>query len=129
MKHRDLHPGDIILVWGDAKIVERVDRTHIATRGCNGYLELWAYGEDHLEFVKFENRIHLKDLGFYDSGDALEFNTYDGYVVRWTKEYCFIINERDKYPAKTMKSKYCTTLNQVQQFFYEIVGTELKLDI
>jgi hypothetical protein len=129
MKYRDLHPGDIILVWGDTKVVERVDRTHIATRGPNDHLELWSYDGDHLDSIKFENRLHLKDLGFTEDHSILVFDTYDGYVVRWTKEACFIINERDKYPAKTMKSKYCATLNQVQQFFYEVTGIELKLDI
>lgn len=125
MKYRDLHPGDIILVWGDTKVVERVDRTHIATRGSNDRLELWAYGEDHLEFIKFENRLHLKDLGFYDSGDALEFNTYDGYIIRWTKDLCTITNERENCP----KGKHCKYLNEVQQFFYETTNVELNLDI
>lgn len=125
MKYRDLHPGDIILVWGDTKVVERVDRTHIATRGSNDHLELWAYGEDHLEFIKFENRLHLKDLGFYDSGDALEFNTYDGYIIRWAKDLCTITNERENRP----KGKYCKYLNEVQQFFYETTNVELNLDI
>lgn len=126
MKYRDLHPGDIILVWGDTKIVERVDRTHIATRGYNDNLELWAYGEDHLEFIKFENRLHLKDLGFYDSGDALEFNTYDGYIIRWAKDLCTIANERKNCCPR---GKYCKYLNEVQQFFYETTNVELNLDI
>ena len=125
MTYRDLHPGDIILVWGDTKVVERVDRTHIATRGCNDHLELWAYGEDHLEFITFENRLHLKDLGFYDSGDALEFNTYDGYIIIWAKDFCTIINERENCP----RGKYCKYLNEVQQFFYETTNIELNLDI
>lgn len=126
MRYRDLHPGDIILVWGDTKVVERVDRTHIATRGYNDHLELWAYGEDHLEFIKFENRLHLKDLGFYDSDDALEFNTYDGYIIRWTKDFCTITtNEKENCP----KGKYCKYLNEVQQFFYETTNVELNLDI
>lgn len=125
MTYRDLHPGDIILVWGDTKVVERVDRTHIATRGSNDHLELWAYGEDHLEFIKFENRLHLKDLGFYDSGDALEFNTYDGYIIIWAKDFCTITNERENCP----KGKYCKYLNEVQQFFYETTNVELNLDI
>lgn len=126
MKYRDLHPGDVILIWGDAKVIERVDKTHIATRGPNDHLELWAYGEDHLDFIKFENRLHLRDLGFIEDGDALVFDTYDGYVIRWTKEVCYIENDRIK---KLAKHDCCTTLNTVQQFFYEVAGIELKLDI
>ena len=41
--YRDFHPNDIILVYGDIRIVERVDRTHLATRGANDSLELWSY--------------------------------------------------------------------------------------
>ena len=43
MTSRDFHPGDIILVYGDIKVIERVDRTHLATRAANDSLELWSY--------------------------------------------------------------------------------------
>lgn len=118
MNYREVSPGDIILIYGEMKRVERVDRTHLATRGPRDSLELWGWGEDHLDFIFRENKLHLKSLGFIERGDSLILNE-----VEWFTNHVYINSESDKYMA------YCNTLNELQKFYYKHTGKELNIDL
>ena len=121
MNYRDFHPGDIALVYGSPKKIERVDRTHIATRAENDNLELWAYSED-LRPIIHSDKLWLLDLGFAYKDDYYVYDTNDGYVVYWKPINC-IVEDREGSPHR----KRCKTLGDVQQFFYQISGFELPL--
>jgi hypothetical protein len=118
--YRDFHPGDIALVYGTPKRIERVDRTHVATRAENDNLELWAYSED-LRPIIHSDKLLLLDLGFAYKDDYYIFDT-DGYVVYWKPINC-IVEDRGGSPHR----KRCKTLGDVQQFFYQCSGFELPL--
>lgn len=122
MGYRDFHPGDIALVYGNLKEIERVDKTHIATRAANDNLELWAYSED-LFPVSYSDMIQLMNLGFIYKDDHYIYDTNDGYVVNWKFDDCLIKDREGIY-----HSKRCETLGDVQQFFYQISGFELPLN-
>ena len=120
MNYRDFHPGDKVYVYGDVKTLERVDRTHVATRGEYDHLELWAYSED-LRPITHSDKLILQDLGFAYKDDYYIYDT-DGYVVYWKPINC-IVEDREGSPHR----KRCKTLGDVQQFFYQIAGFELPL--
>ena len=121
MNYRDFHPGDIALVYGNPKRIERVDRTHVATRAANDNLELWAYSEE-LRPIVHSDRMLLLDLGFAYKDDYYIFDMNDGYVVYWKPINC-IVEDRSGTPHR----KRCKTLGDVQQFFYQISNFELPL--
>lgn len=121
MTYRNFHPGDKVLIYGDIKTIERVDRTHLATRGPNDQLELWAFSEA-VQPITHSDRLVLLDLGFaYDKDDFI-FDTHDGYVVHWKPINC-VVEDREGRPHR----KVCSTLGDVQQLFYQIAGFELPI--
>lgn len=121
MNYRDFHPSDIALVYGVRKQIERVDRTHIATRAENDKLELWGYS-DGITPITHSDKLNLLDLGFAYKDDYYIFDT-DGYIVYWKPINC-IVEDRKGTPHR----KRCKTLGDVQQFFYQISGFELPLN-
>ena len=117
MNYRDVSPGDIILIYGEMKRVERVDRTHLATRSCNDSLELWGWGEDNLDFISRENKLHLKSLGFIEIGNTLKL---DDVIWDIRNGHCYI---------KGFKFYNCNYLNDVQNLYYKRIGKELQLSL
>lgn len=115
MNYRDVSPGDIILIHGEIKRIERVDRTHLATRGPNDSLELWSWEEDHLDFIFREDKSNLKSLGFVEVGDNLKLDN-----VLWDIKngYCYI---------NGFKFYGCNYLNTVQNLYYKQNKKELQL--
>ena len=122
MNYRDFHPGDVALVYGSPKRIERVDRTHVATRAANDQLELWAYSED-LQSITYSDRLILLDLGFAYKDDYYIYDVNDRYVVYWKPMNCIVEDRKDTHPFR----KRCKTLGDVQQFFYQIANFELPL--
>ena len=125
MTSRDFHPGDIILVYGDIKVVERVDRTHLATRGTNDSLELWSY-QGEIETIHIKNNFVMKSLGFYKEDGLLKFDIeYGAITIDPISCKCKIPYSKDGYEAE----KIVETINDVQQFYFHITGEELNFDV
>lgn len=124
MTHRDLHPNDLILIYGDIKIVERVDRTHIATRGPHDSLELWAYSEQ-IQPIEITNKLVMKSLGFYEENNTLKYDIDSKEIIIDDKGRCYIPYSADGYTA-IFSVEY---LHEVQQHYFHVLDKELKFDI
>lgn len=118
MTPRDLHPGDIVLIYGVPARIERVDRTHLATRRENDSLDLWSY-QGEIEPLPIYDELAMKSVGFYKTSEGLNFRTGLGHVL--VKNNLCKIQYGDGYAEKEVKS-----LSDVQQFYYEVIGLELK---
>ena len=123
--YRDFHPNDIILVYGDIRIVERVDRTHLATRGVNDSLELWSY-DGEIKQIKINNKFYMKQLGFYEENGFLKFDTQFGPItLELDYGICVIPYSKDGYEG----NKQVQTINDIQQFYYHLTDKELDFGL
>lgn len=127
INYRNVSPGDMILIYGEPKVIERVDRTHIATRGPKDTLELWGYGED-LRAIKLTDTKELIKLGFRKGSKDHLFKTIGKYKVEISpgdsSSIMYIYNLAHKND-ETICLIYRSTLNDAQCMFYEETKQEL----
>lgn len=127
MTYRDFHPNDLILIYGDVKVVSRVDITHLATRGPDDSLELWGYGKE-VQPISVDNKLVMSSLGFYERDGLLKYDTKLGAIeINLERGMCDIPygSSGDIYVGR----KPIKYLHELQQFYFNLHNKELKFDV
>lgn len=120
--YRDFHPTDVIQIYDTPYSLERVDLTHVATRGTFDNLELWSYEAiDGVELIDFDQ---LLEIGF----DYIDENTVKYrkafITLKYNKPYITI--KHDDEEEEFFDVKY---LHELQSLYYDITNEELIFNI
>lgn len=134
LQYRQLHPNDIIQVFGVPMQILRVETHYVSVRQANDGLVHYAF--DELEPVKISDEVIMNDIGFNNvyikNGDekigiTYTFKDKDISIYYFFKEKrgVFFIND----PEIGFKGEACENLNDIQQRYYEITGRNLIFNV
>ena len=107
---------------------------HYDGRYSDTIFEISELKEDVVHFKGFDTGEYYKDLKAIELNDGwLKLYGFDveytnGGFLRWQREDFKLLDRRLPYPATNYHKNHITKLHQLQNLFFELMGTELELN-